>query len=57
MQGCYKTIEDLTVYTSEGKQKPRHGAVISCGRPVSERYYPEWVFFCERCVTEAGLRW
>ncbi len=57
MKGCGETIEDSTVYTSEGKKKPRHGAVISCGRPYPSDNFLEWVFFCERCVTEAGLRW
>lgn len=57
MEGCGERITDSTVYTSEGKEKPRHGAVIFCGRPHPSDNFPEWVFFCKSCAVESGLRW
>ncbi len=56
MEGCGERITDSTVYTSEGKEKPRDGAVIFCGRPYPSDF-PDWVFFCKSCAVESGLRW
>jgi hypothetical protein len=57
MEGCGKTVTDPTVFTSEGKEKPRHGAVISCGRAYPSDNFSEWVFFCKSCAVKAGVIW
>jgi hypothetical protein len=57
MEGCGKTIGDPTVYTSEGKAKPSHGAVMCCGLPYPSQSFPDWVFFCQSCAVKAGVIW
>jgi hypothetical protein len=57
MEGCKKPITGPTAYSSTGKEKQRHGAVMICGRPYPSDSFPEWVFFCQSCAVNAGVVW